>query len=199
KSKVTRAVGKLQPGQNESTEPILSTVNPSEPALLLKQVFITVTKKHNILNNANINNQGNYDVKYQSGPSFEVTIAPQVYGTLQDSGNGMDIARTPPVEDPCFQEDSTPQDIPSQLINTLGQALPQQALPDQIQGNLAQASHALSDFKQFDQAQMIEQTLYQPSSPTEALEAPEDKSPEEPEESGSGCSGCCGGSGHREH
>ncbi|KAK9687997.1 hypothetical protein K7432_014562 [Basidiobolus ranarum] len=39
---------------------------------LLKQVFTTVTRKHDNLSNANINGQGNSDLEYQSGPSFEV-------------------------------------------------------------------------------------------------------------------------------
>ncbi|KAK9762058.1 hypothetical protein K7432_012556 [Basidiobolus ranarum] len=83
-----------------------------------------------------------------------------------------------------------PFDLPSQLVNTLGQYLPQQALPDQVQGNLAPVGHALSDSNPSDQTQTIEQTLYQASKPTVAEQPPSPEEPEEPKSSGSRCFLC---------
>ncbi|KAK9663738.1 hypothetical protein K7432_017996, partial [Basidiobolus ranarum] len=86
--------------------------------------------------------------------------------------------------------DNKPFHLPSQLANTLGQSLPQQALPDQVQGSSAQAGHALSDSNQFDQAQTIDQTLYQPSQPIEQEQPSSPEEPEEPSSSGSRCGRC---------
>ncbi|KAK9761852.1 hypothetical protein K7432_012931 [Basidiobolus ranarum] len=83
-----------------------------------------------------------------------------------------------------------PFNLPSPLVNTLAQSLPQQALPDQVQGKSAHAGHALSDSNQFDQAHTIDQTLYQPSQPIEQEQPSSPEEPEEPESSGSRCIRC---------
>ncbi|KAK9685194.1 hypothetical protein K7432_015595 [Basidiobolus ranarum] len=62
---------------------------------------------------------------------------------------------------------------PSQLVNNLVGSLPQQALLNQAQGNSAQEGYALANSNQFDQVQRIDQTLYQPSQPSQELEPEE--------------------------
>ncbi|KAK9743604.1 hypothetical protein K7432_018342 [Basidiobolus ranarum] len=135
----------------------------------------------------------------------------------QDTEGGMEMAPTPPADGFSSEDASPPQaldsgfnnenndaqgitdtgsadaesfDLPSHLANTLGQSLPQQALPDQVQGNSAQAGHALSDSNQFDQAQTIDQILYQPSQPIEQEQPSSPEEPEEPSSSGSRCGRC---------
>ncbi|KAK9687935.1 hypothetical protein K7432_014580 [Basidiobolus ranarum] len=54
-----------------------------------------------------------------------------------------------------------------------------------VQGDSAQAGHALFDSNQPDQAQAKAQTFYQPSQSTEAEQPPSPEEPEESESSGS--------------
>ncbi|KAK9759489.1 hypothetical protein K7432_017480 [Basidiobolus ranarum] len=224
--------------QTSSAQQPASVQAESESVPLLKQVFTTVTRKHDNLNSANINGQGYSDVQFQPGPSFDVegsgvkseqgevedlgsagssNIPQGMYDVPQDSESGLEIAPTSPMEDSSSDEalspqtigsgsnnesndaqgidesgssDAMPFDLSSQLANTLGQSLPQQALPEQVQGNSAQAGHALSDSNQFDQAHTIDQTLYQPSQPIEQEQPSSPEEPEEPESSGSRCSRC---------
>ncbi|KAK9761698.1 hypothetical protein K7432_013204 [Basidiobolus ranarum] len=47
----------------------------------------------------------------------------------------------------------------------LNQLQPKQALLDEVKGHASQGSQALSDSNQFDQTQLVDQTVYQPAQP----------------------------------
>ncbi|KAK9760711.1 hypothetical protein K7432_014978 [Basidiobolus ranarum] len=191
--------------------------NQSEQSPLLKQVFNTVTRKHDNLNNARIDNDRNSNIKFQSGPSLEAegneVQSDQSEGTDTESNSGSNIdARMAQVAQNS-EGDATNNLVPSsgnigsegsiplqQLPNNLGQTLPQVALLDDVQGNSAQTGHALSDSNQFDQVQRIEQTLYQSPQASQKAETPQIPDEEEPEDSGSGCRSCgCRNCGRRRH
>ncbi|ORX73421.1 hypothetical protein K493DRAFT_321760 [Basidiobolus meristosporus CBS 931.73] len=56
--------------QNARVLPVVKTTNVQSP--LLRQVFTTVTRKHDNLNIANANSNKGFNVKYQAGPSLEL-------------------------------------------------------------------------------------------------------------------------------
>ncbi|ORX80713.1 hypothetical protein K493DRAFT_308267 [Basidiobolus meristosporus CBS 931.73] len=55
--------------QNVQVLPTIKTTNIQAP--LLRQVFTTVTRKHDNLNTANANSDKGFNAKYQAGPSLE--------------------------------------------------------------------------------------------------------------------------------
>ncbi|ORX93481.1 hypothetical protein K493DRAFT_302638 [Basidiobolus meristosporus CBS 931.73] len=61
--------------------PVVKTFNVQSP--LLRQVFTTVTRKHNNLNIAKANSNKYLKVKYQTGPSLE----------LEGQGNALEYAK----------------------------------------------------------------------------------------------------------
>ncbi|ORX80394.1 hypothetical protein K493DRAFT_362234 [Basidiobolus meristosporus CBS 931.73] len=56
--------------QQVQVQPTVETPNVQVP--LLRQVFTTVTRKHDNLNTANANSDKSLDVQFQAGPSLEV-------------------------------------------------------------------------------------------------------------------------------
>ncbi|KAK9760710.1 hypothetical protein K7432_014977 [Basidiobolus ranarum] len=179
----------------------------SSQSPLLHQVFNTAARNHNNLNDVRINSQGNSNVKYQSGPSLEAegnetnSDLGEHTDTEPNGGSNIDAGMAQVAQN--SEGDATNNLVPSsenigsegsvplqQWLNNIGQALPQPALLDHVQENSAQAGHALSDSNQFDQVQRIDQTLYQPSQPSQNAEAPPATDEEETEDSDSGCRSC---------
>ncbi|KAK9708607.1 hypothetical protein K7432_009543 [Basidiobolus ranarum] len=70
-----------------------------------------------------------------------------------------------PAEDEQSQSEYQAQGIPSTWNVDLSQLQPKQALLDEVKGHSAQGSQALSNSNQFDQAQLVDQTIYQPAQP----------------------------------
>ncbi|KAK9767206.1 hypothetical protein K7432_003171 [Basidiobolus ranarum] len=76
-----------------------------------------------------------------------------------------------PAEDEQSQSEDQTQEAPSYTTTPaswnvdLSQLQPKQALLDEVKGHASQGSQALSDANQFDQAQLVDQTVYQPSQP----------------------------------
>ncbi|KAK9743819.1 hypothetical protein K7432_018335 [Basidiobolus ranarum] len=194
-------------GQSSSLNQPSYTDGQLEQSPLLRQVFTTKTRIHNNLNEANISNQKNSDIKYQSGPSFEAegTEAKSSQGELADPDSDAGASST--TETPTITQGNesglpirSSENVGSestlpiqQLGGTLSQSLPQRALLDQVRENSAQTGHALSDSNQFDQVQRIEQTLYQPSQNSEPPQISDDQESDD-SDSTSGSSGCsrCG-------
>ncbi|ORX84565.1 hypothetical protein K493DRAFT_320094 [Basidiobolus meristosporus CBS 931.73] len=56
--------------QNARVLPVVKPSNVQSP--LLRQVFTTVTRKHDNLNIANANSNKGFNAKYQEGPSLEL-------------------------------------------------------------------------------------------------------------------------------
>ncbi|KAK9761748.1 hypothetical protein K7432_013124 [Basidiobolus ranarum] len=193
--------------QSPAMQPPEFTSSKSGQSPLLKQVFNTVTRKHDNLNDARIDNDRNSNIRFQSGPSLEAegneVQSNQGERTDTESNGGSNIDTGMAQVAQNSGGDATNNLVPSsenigseaitplkQLVSNLGQTLPQSALLDHVQGSSAQAGHALSDSNQFDQVQRIDQTLYQPSQPSQNAETPQAPDEEEPEDSGSGCRSC---------
>ncbi|KAK9708608.1 hypothetical protein K7432_009544 [Basidiobolus ranarum] len=76
-----------------------------------------------------------------------------------------------PAEDEQSQSEDQAQDAPSYTTTPtswnvdLSQLQPKQALLDEVNGHASQSSRALSNSNQFDQAQLVDQTIYQPAQP----------------------------------
>ncbi|KAK9761696.1 hypothetical protein K7432_013202 [Basidiobolus ranarum] len=76
-----------------------------------------------------------------------------------------------PAEDDQSQSEDQSQDIPSSSATptswnlNMSQLQPKQALLDEVKGHASQGSQALSNSNQFDQAQLVDQTIYQPAQP----------------------------------
>ncbi|KAK9663702.1 hypothetical protein K7432_018056 [Basidiobolus ranarum] len=203
----TSQLGESSQVLSPSTQQSGYTTNQSEQSPLLKQVFNTVTRKHDILNDARIANDRNSNIEFQSGPSLEAegseVQSDQGERADTESNGGSNIAAGTAQVAPNSEGDTTNDLVPSsenigsegsiplqQMVNNLGQTLPQSALLDHVQGNSAQTGHALSDSNQFDQVQRIDQTLYQSSQPSQNAETPQTPDEEEPEDLGSGCRSC---------
>ncbi|KAK9743695.1 hypothetical protein K7432_018336 [Basidiobolus ranarum] len=63
------------------------------------------------------------------------------------------------------QETPSYTTTPSSWNVDLSQLQPKQALLDEVKGHASQRSQALSNSNQFDQAQLVDQTVYQPAQP----------------------------------
>ncbi|KAK9708606.1 hypothetical protein K7432_009542 [Basidiobolus ranarum] len=70
-----------------------------------------------------------------------------------------------PVEGEQSQSEDRAQGTPSAWNVDLSQLQPKQALLDEVKGHASQGSQALSNSNQFDQAQLVDQTIYQPAQP----------------------------------
>ncbi|KAK9708609.1 hypothetical protein K7432_009545 [Basidiobolus ranarum] len=76
-----------------------------------------------------------------------------------------------PAEDGRSQFEDQTQEAPSYSTGPaswnvdLSRLQPKQALLDEVKGHSAQGSQVLSDSNQFDQAQLVDQTVYQPAQP----------------------------------
>ncbi|KAK9761927.1 hypothetical protein K7432_012791 [Basidiobolus ranarum] len=70
-----------------------------------------------------------------------------------------------PVEDDQSQSEDQIRGTPSAWNVDLSQLQPKQALLDEVKGHASQGSQALSNSNQFDQAQLVDQTIYQPAQP----------------------------------
>ncbi|KAK9708612.1 hypothetical protein K7432_009549 [Basidiobolus ranarum] len=74
-----------------------------------------------------------------------------------------------PAEDEQSQSEDQTQETPSYTTTPaswnvdLSQLQPKQALLDEVKGHASQGSQALSDSNQFDQTQLVDQTVYQPA------------------------------------
>ncbi|ORX90185.1 hypothetical protein K493DRAFT_357137 [Basidiobolus meristosporus CBS 931.73] len=96
--------------QQVQVQPTVETPNVQVP--LLRQVFTTVTRKHDNLNTANANSDKSLDVQFQAGPSLEVEgsasaseYAKQKGAEHSDDGSGYPIVMVQPAQDETY---STP-------------------------------------------------------------------------------------------
>ncbi|KAK9761695.1 hypothetical protein K7432_013201 [Basidiobolus ranarum] len=69
-----------------------------------------------------------------------------------------------PAEDEQSRSEDQTRGAPSWNVD-LSQLQPKQALLDEVKGRTSQNSQALSNSNQFDQAQLVDQTIYQPAQP----------------------------------
>ncbi|ORX88652.1 hypothetical protein K493DRAFT_384728 [Basidiobolus meristosporus CBS 931.73] len=96
--------------QQVQVQPTVETPNVQVP--LLRQVFTTVTRKHDNLNTANANSDKSLDVQFQAGPSLEVEgsasaseHAKQKSAEHSEDGSGYPIVIGQPAQDETY---STP-------------------------------------------------------------------------------------------
>ncbi|ORX93217.1 hypothetical protein K493DRAFT_302816 [Basidiobolus meristosporus CBS 931.73] len=90
--------------QQVQVQPTVETPNVQVP--LLRQVFTTVTRKHDNLNTANANSDKSLDVQFQAGPSLEVEgSAKQKGAEHSEDGSGYPIVMVQPAQDETY---STP-------------------------------------------------------------------------------------------
>ncbi|KAK9708610.1 hypothetical protein K7432_009547 [Basidiobolus ranarum] len=117
---------------------------------------------------------GSCDIQpqYQAVPTEHSYVQPQVMPMYQqseeqpvdeDSTQDEGQMERAPVEDEQSQSEDRAQGTPTAWNVDLSQLQPKQALLDEVKGHSSQGSQALSNSNQFDQAQLVDQTLYQPA------------------------------------
>ncbi|ORX97154.1 hypothetical protein K493DRAFT_350252 [Basidiobolus meristosporus CBS 931.73] len=96
--------------EHRRVQPTVETPNVQVP--LLRQVFTTVTRKHDNLNTANANNDKSLNAQFQAGPSLEVEgsasaseYAKQKGAEHSEDGSGYPIVMVQPAQDETY---STP-------------------------------------------------------------------------------------------
>ncbi|KAK9761928.1 hypothetical protein K7432_012792 [Basidiobolus ranarum] len=94
--------------------------------------------------------------------SYEA-IAPMEHGTISQEAVPETTVSEPEVREETPEIYERHEATPARLNVDLSHLQPKQALLEEVKGHASQGSQALSNSNQFDQAQLVDQTIYQPA------------------------------------